>query len=919
MHTSLARRQRQRRLGGQRRRSSGSGRTVGSIAIAIPLFLFGTLVLVGLVGFVGVVAAYNHYSQGLGDPRTILETLSFDQQTRILDRTGQVELARLGQFKREVVTFPEIPEELIDATTAIEDKSFWDNAGFDPVGIVSAAIDTLRGSERGASTITQQLVRARLLPPSAFQGSRYERKIKEIIQSIRLTQEYGAGLEGKQAIIAAYLNQNFYGNQSYGVAAAARSYFGKDLKDLTLAQMAILAGIPQSPSTYDLVKNALPTCTVEVAQGAECPAGKTQLVVPATTEIVKRRNFILELMKTRSVLSGALHTAQDYEAAKAEPVVLAPQATQPWKAAQFVWQVRSQLGAILCGPDQADNCDKVDTGGFQVTTTLDWGMQQTVEKWLAVSARAPNSKNLDQMLTQYQIPKKDWTWLKALVGRNINDAAAGVIDARTGQVLAYAGSAGYELPGTTTFQPQFDVLSDGYRQPGSAIKPVDYSIGIDDRTMTAATMFMEVVTDFGTKAKPYTPTQADHVERGPVRLRSALQFSLNIPAIKAGLINGLDHQFERSQDFGIHFQPGSIPVVSMSIGTLELHPIDLLTAYATIANGGMRMPREMIVEVRDSNGQHVWSPADSKPTGQQVISPQAAYVVTDILAGNTDKAQNPYWGQWAITQNGKRREAAYKTGTTEDNRDVTAFGFLAPPKDPSQPQLVVGVWMGNSDNSPNTGSLSLDSSAPVWSRILTDISANLPFASFADARPSGLVQVPVDAWSGLLPGPFTTKTYNEWFIDGTQPKKIDDTKVPVDIDQASGDLWQDGCAGPKVTQGFLDLSNVEPNFPAWKPFTQGWVARAAQGVGVAGGPMKTRTGYFYNGAFMPFGKTWGAPFAPTTVCTPLPSPSPSPEPSCFVNPLDPLATPCPSIEPPPSPTAPPPSPSPSPSPKPKKP
>ncbi len=119
-----------------------------------------------------------------------------------------------------------MPPALIDATTSIEDKTFWQNAGFDPIGILSAALDTVTGNARGASTITQQLVRNRLLPDSAFAGSTYERKIREIIQSIRLTQELPPGVAGKQQIMEAYLNQNFYGNQSYGIAAAAQSYFG---------------------------------------------------------------------------------------------------------------------------------------------------------------------------------------------------------------------------------------------------------------------------------------------------------------------------------------------------------------------------------------------------------------------------------------------------------------------------------------------------------------------------------------------------------------------------------------------------------------------------------------------------------------------------------------------------------------------
>src|SRR5262249_15189659 len=156
------------------------------------------------------------------------------------------------------------------------------------------------------------LVRARLLPPEAFSGSREERKIREIIQSLRLTEAY-PGEEGKQEIITAYLNQNFYGNQSYGVKAAARSYFNKDLKDLTLAEDAVLAAIPQSPTAYDLVRNAEQVCTTPNVDADHCNASKLVFEVPDTTEIYQRRNYVLELMKTRSPLSGAQHTAQDYQ------------------------------------------------------------------------------------------------------------------------------------------------------------------------------------------------------------------------------------------------------------------------------------------------------------------------------------------------------------------------------------------------------------------------------------------------------------------------------------------------------------------------------------------------------------------------------------------------------------------------------
>src|ERR1700675_4989236 len=226
----------------------------------------------------------------LTDPHA-LTTYVLPEESIIYDRTGKIELARFGDAKREIVTFDQIPKVLLDATTAVEDKTFWDNAGFDPVAIVSAALGSLRGDSRGASTITQQLVRARLLDPALVQdpSRTAERKLKEIIESIRVTQAF-PGVEGKQQIITAYLNQNYYGNQSYGVKAAVDSYFGIDISKIDPAQAAIIAGLPKSPSNYDLVRNAVDQCTTTVAEGADCP--KTRLVVQQDTAIVARRNAI---------------------------------------------------------------------------------------------------------------------------------------------------------------------------------------------------------------------------------------------------------------------------------------------------------------------------------------------------------------------------------------------------------------------------------------------------------------------------------------------------------------------------------------------------------------------------------------------------------------------------------------------------
>ncbi len=561
-----------------------------------------------------------------------------------------------------------------------------------------------------------------------------------------------------------------------------------------------------------------------------------------------------------------------------------------------MWQVRDELGQILCGEAQ---CERIDTGGYRVYTTLDYRMQRIVEKWVYAAAIVPNSSNVSRLLKNRGIPSSEWSWIRALRGHNLHNAAAGVIDYRTGEILAYAGSASYTTKGSTRFQPQFDVLADGWRQPGSSIKPLVYLIGIHDKTMTAATMFMDVVTNFASGgARAYTPTQADGLERGPVRLRNALQFSLNIPAIKAGFINGLKHQFERTKDFGLRYLKGTSAVPSESIGTLVVHPIDMISAFGTIANGGVLVPHHTILKVIGPDGKQVWPAPGAKVNGTRVVSSQAAYIMTDILAGNTVKSINPFWGKWQIT-NGvtskKVRPAAYKTGTTSDNRDVHAYGYLAPPSNKKLPALVAGVWLGNSDNSPNDGKLSLDTSAPLWSAILSDVSKGMPIEGFGRVKPKGIVTKKVDAFTGMLPGGGTRKTVDELFLAGTAPTKAASVGVAIDVDKASGLLWRDGCVGPMVTKSFIDFGSAEAAFPGWQRSNKQWEARAAKGAGYAGGPKRTRTAYFYGGGFYPFGRSWGGAFAPTRKCPLAPPP-----PTVCVS-LDPLS-PCPSTEPSPLPS-----------------
>ena len=878
----------------------------GMIAIIIWVLFAG----LGFVLAAGSVAAFSSLASNL-DPPTDLDKLGFQEESIIYDRTGTVELARFGATTRSVVTFDDIPPIAIDAQTAIEDKTFWDNSGFDPLAIISAGIDSLRGRARGASTITQQLVRQRLLPPDLVQdpSRQAERKLKEIIQSIRLTEAF-PGIEGKKQIITAYLNQNYYGNQAYGIKAAAQVYFGvTDLHKLTLAQAAILAGLPKSPSSYDLVQNADEVCTVATDANGDCPEGKpTKLVVPPDSEIVQRRNQILDLLEQgRTPLSGTTYSHADFEAAKNEEVVLAPQTTPRWIAPHFVWAVQKELATRLCG-EGVPTCDVLASGGLRITSTLDAKIQAIAEKWVKAAAIVPNAPNPDAAAKAIGFKNGAEAWMKNLRGRQIRNGALVALDYQTGELIAYVGSADYySTKSTAKFQAKFDVVGSGYRQPGSAFKPFNYLTAIDDKKLRASTMLMDASTDFG---GGYSPADADNLERGPVRVRTALQFSLNIPSVKTMQINTPERVFARAQEFGMQFKTQTTQAgLSLALGVQEVRPVDLVTAYGTLANGGTYIGHTTILSIKNTAGVDF---AYKPPAGAKVASPQAAYIVTDILAGNTNPKINPFWGKFEIDNSkGQRRPATLKTGTNNDAKDLNAYGFIAPPtangRSAGEHALAVGAWNGNSDNSvvsPNRPVFSIDVTTFVWQGFMAEATRTWAINDFK--QPDGLVTAKIDPFTGLQPTP-GDKAIDELFIKGTEPT----TSIPAN------------------TCGAAVLDNKDASYESehtnWLKADLDWIKRAERGPGVAGGPNRDRTAYFYNGQFNPYGRSWGplvsghgcsAP-SPTTICIPGPTPDaggvvpsillPTPDPSApgggVITVLCP--TPSPSASPSEQPSAPP--------------
>src|SRR5262245_27474230 len=515
----------------------------------------------------------------------------------------------------------------------------------------------------------------------------------------------------------------------------------------------------------------------------------------------------------------------------AEPVVLAGEQPARMRAAHFSWAVHDELEQIL------GSAAAIETGGYKVITTLDWGAQQLAEKYAEAAALIPNlpRAQASREMNRLRIGSADRHWINALRGKDLHDDAIVALDYRTGDVLAYVGSASNDRTDLASrrFQPQFDAAG-APRQPGSAFKPVVYATAFDQHVLTPGSILLDISTNFG----GWTPKDFDRLERGPVRVRQALQQSLNLPAIRALERVGSAAVADTAERMGLSFLNGRnaflLAGLAGSIGTVETKPIELTSAFGSFPNGGVHVPTRMILSITGPNGQAVYTAP--KPEGTQAVSPQSAWLISDILNGNTDMHQNPIWASTLELRNGpggRRRPAGVKTGTADSAADFGAYGFLSPPKNPEAAALAVGVWMGNSDHSaPRTSNAptSLAASGELWHAFVREYTRKWPVADFQ--RPGGLVRERIDKWSGGRPGPWTRGTVDEWFIKGTQP----DARHPVD---PAGLLYARQC-GTWV----VDPVKAELGPRAWDEDVRAWTARARRGAGIRG-PYGSTTAYFY--------------------------------------------------------------------------
>ncbi len=673
------------------------------------------------------IVVYNYVVQDLPTPGEIAtQTQQQFKTTRIYDRTGQVLLYELFDPQagnRTVVPLDRIPQNLKNATVALEDKTFWTNPGVDPYAIVRAAYSTLIHEQvQGASTLTQQLVKNVLIPPDErilrdpYDPATYIRKLKEQILSIEISRRYD-----KKQILEWYLNNNYYGNVSYGVDAAAEAYFGKHVQDLDLAECATLAAIPQN-FWMNPIDN--PQAAVE------------------------RRNIVLDQM----YLQGYI-TQDEAIAAKNEKMRVTPKQFDI-RAPHFVFYVR-QLLENKFGPDL------LYRGGLKIYTTLDLGIQQTAEQ----VAR-------DQV-AKLQAAKK-----------NVSNAAVVVIRPSTGEILGMVGSVDYF---NRDIDGQVNVATSP-RQPGSSFKIFTYLTAFS-QGYTPASTIMDVRTVFDDSPNPpYVPENYDRKYHGPVRLRTALASSFNIPAVKLLSLVGVKNVINTAHRMGINTLDKERYGLALTLGGGETTLLDMTYANSVLANQGVMAgvpvdPLQLkpgyrtldpvaVLKVVDSNDKTIYE--FKQPNTERIVTPQLSYLISDVLSDNT--ARTPGFGSNSVLK--LSRPAAVKTGTTSDWRDNWTIGYT--------PDYAVGVWVGNSDNSEMEHISGVSGAGPIWHDVMEKIHQNIPVHPFVE--PPGMTHVEVCATSGLLPTQYCPERVKELFIAGTEPKTYDNIWQPFRIYKPSGKL-----------------------------------------------------------------------------------------------------------------------------------
>jgi 1A family penicillin-binding protein len=691
---------------------------------------------VALIGFAVLCGLFLWFSKDLPSPDKINAKISA-QSTQIFDRNGKLLYEIHGDQNRILASWDEIPKSVKEATLSIEDKNFYKHGGFDIFGIGRAVsgVLTRNSAGGGGSTITQQFVKNAILTNERS----YTRKIKEIILSIEIEQMYK-----KDDILKMYLNEIPYGSNAYGIKVASKTFFNKDMKDLTIAESAVLAALPNAPTYYSPYGNNL-------------------------NALLSRKDLIIDLMAEQKYI-----TKDEAKAAKAEKVVFSTNTYGAIEAPHFVMYVKEKLvekyGETV-----------VNTGGLKVYTSLDFDKQKAAEEAVA--------KNVDKNLKSYKA----------------TNAGLVAMDPKTGQILAMVGSRDYfnmDIDGQVNI-----AVAD--RQPGSSFKPFAYATAWKGANWGPGSILYDVQTDFG---GGYIPQNYSGGFWGPVSMRTALQNSLNIPAVKSLYVAGLKETIDTAHAMGITtLNDTSQYGLSLVLGAGEVKLIDMTNAYGVFANNGVKQDPSWFIRIEDSKGKLL--DEYKTKTGKTVLDPQVAYMMNNVLSDDAARARTFGAGS-ALSLSG--RPAGAKTGTTNSYKDAWTMGYT--------PSLVAGVWSGNNDGTPMSSGGGAFAAAPIWHDFMAKALAGTPVEQFK--RPSGIKTVSIDGITGRKPGS-STKTSTDIFPSWYKIPDYNGQSSEVKINKLTGKKVNDTCPPTADNIEIRTIGAVTAEIPASDGAYSRWFAPIA--------------------------------------------------------------------------------------------
>lgn len=647
--------------------------------------MFAIFILVfGLIG-ISVFAYFRRDIDKL-NPEEISRRIQ-NSSVKYYDNTGTVLLWEFkGDKDRTVVEYDQISDDLKHATISLEDRRFYQHKGFDPKGLSRALIG--RGESGGGSTITQQLVKNELLEDNERTLSR---KAKELILAVEVERTYN-----KQQILTMYLNAINYGGTSYGIESGAKRYFNKPAKELNLGESVFLASIPQLPSRYDPHSQYFNQDQLESRMQAAL-AGMVEL------------KYITQSQADAVAPSAVLDTILPLDNSGQYKDIKAP---------HFVLEVQDQLF-------QKYGEQNIRKGGYEVTTSLDWDLQQKAEDAVANGMRTVESYG----------------------GSN---AALTSVDVETGKVLAMVGSRDFNYPGFGVVN-----VATSNRQPGSSIKPFTYAqLFYKDNWGAGSTILDTPKTWPGDP--PYTPKNADSRFFGPMSIREALDTSRNLPALRAIETTGVEPMIDLARQMGDKSLCNTCDYgLAVTLGAGEVKLAEHTQAYASFARGGIAKNSEMILKVKKANGD-VLEEWKNQP-GQQVLNPENAYLINNILSDVG--ARSKVFGGLNNLMTIPGIKSSVKTGTTNDDKDGWMMGYT--------PIIATGVWVGNNDNTGMRGG-SATSTGTIWSKYMREAYSLKGWSDKDFTRPAGIQELTIGGRKDIYPS---------WF---KKPKELPGKQFTVD-------------------------------------------------------------------------------------------------------------------------------------------